>query len=280
VTLDEVADELYGLTPEEFTAARDAVVKAASAETKSSVKALRKPTVSAYVVNALVRARRDDVEELVVLGDEMRAAMGGKGDIRALTEQRRTAIADLVAAAPEAADRELTAAQEAEVAATLEAATADPDLGAAVLSGRLVKPLRYAGFGTSPDLTDALATPLTPRTTKPASKKATRANNETATKKVQPAKAGKPPAATSKSQPDSDDTKARELTRLRSRVLDLAGIADDAQRRYDQASRAVAEARQLLDAAEKERSEAHKAANAAHREAEKARRELGRLERS
>ena len=269
MTLDEVADELYGLAPEEFTAARDAVVKAATADTKSAVKALRKPTVSAYVVNALVRTRRVDVEELVALGDEMRAAMGGKGDIRALTEQRRVAIADLVAGASDTAGRDLTAAQEEEVAATLEAATADPDLGAAVISGRLVKPLRYAGFGTSPDLADALATPLTRRAPKSTSRQTAKKPTKKPQAKAQPGSL----------KPNGGGDKARELTRLRSRVLDLAGTADDAQRRYEQASRAVAEARKLPEAAEKERSEAHKAANDAHREVEKARRDLGRLER-
>jgi len=63
-------------------------------------------------------------------------------------------------------------------------------------------------------------------------------------------------------------------------VLELSGAADDAQRRYDEAARAVAEARKLLDRAEAERTAAHKAAREAHAQAEQARRELGRRERS
>lgn len=277
--MDDVADELYALTPEEFTAARDDAAKRVDGDLRKAVKALRKPTASAYVVNALVRERRVEVEALVALGDEMRDAMTGKGDVRALTEERRHAIGELVAAGADAAGRVLTAAIEQEVAATFEAATADPELGAAVLSGRLVKPLRYAGFGTAPDVGDALATPL-PATSKAKPKTKTRTSGTAKTaatsSKRAPANKGRTSAA-KKAEPAPP---SKELTRMRSRVLELSGIADDAQRRYDVASRAAAEARTLLDQAEKERAEAHKAANDAHREAEMARRELGRLERS
>ena len=254
VSIEEVADRLYAQEPEEFIAARDEAAKAADGDDRKQIKALRKPTVAAYVVNMLARHQRDDVEALVALGDELRTAMAGKGDIRELSEQRRDLVRRLVHAAPDAAGRDLTAAVEEEVAATLEAATADPDLGAAVLSGRLVKPLHYAGFGTLPDLGDAMATPLPakpPRTAKSAAKK----------------------------QSKPEDTKAADLTRLRTQVLDLAGAADDAQRRYELATRSVTEARKVLEQAEKERAEAHREASAAHKEVERARRELGKLER-
>ncbi len=272
VDIEDVADELYALQPEEFTAARDDAARQAEGAARKTIKGLRKPTVAAYVVNMLTREQREDVEALVALGDDLRKAMAGKGDIRELSEQRREALRDLVHSAADATDRELTAAVEAEVAATLEAATADPELGAAVLSGRLVKPLRYAGFGTLPDLDDVVATPLPASTSTPTKKK--------------PAPTAKPAKkpATKKTSPSTKPTKqdeasAAELTRLRTQVLDLAGAADDAQRRYEQASRAVAEARALLDQAEKERADAHREASAAHKEAERARRELGKLER-
>jgi hypothetical protein len=145
-----------------------------------------------------------------------------------------------------------------EVFATFEAATADPDLAAAIRSGRLVKPLRYAGFGTLPDLTEAVAT----RSLAPAKKSPAKPPPE-------PSEPSAPPK-----QPKPD------LTAARQRALELSGVADDAQRRYDLAVKTAAEARKVLDAAETERAEAHKAAKAAHAEAEKARRELGRLERS
>ncbi|HET7312635.1 MAG TPA: hypothetical protein VFJ17_15060 [Mycobacteriales bacterium] len=267
MSIEEVADRLYALEPEEFTAARDEAAKQADGAERKAVKALRKPTVAAYVVNMLARHERGDVEALVELGDDLRKAMAGKGDIRELSERRRDLVRALVNAASDATGRELSAAVEEDVAATLEAATADPDLGAAALSGRLVKPLRYAGFGTLPDLDDVVATPP-PATTPTTAKKIAAKKSPPATKAA--------PSRTAKKQ---EDTSTAELTRLRTQVLELAGAADDAQRRYEQASRAVADARKLLDQAEKERTDAHREASAAHKAVEKARRELGKLER-
>ena len=258
--LDSVADALYALAPEEFTAARDEEAKRADPELKKAIKALRKPTVAAHVVNQLVREQPDDIDSLLELGDDLRSAMtGDKGDVRRLTEQRRDLVISLVAA-------DLPANVRDDVTATLEAATADPELGRAVRSGRLVKPLRYAGFGAMPDLGDAVATAL-PR--KPPAKK-------TAPKKPAPAKR----ATAKKAKAAPPDKREHDLTELRQRVLELSGAADDAQRRYDEAARAVAEARKLLDRAEAERTAAHKAAREAHAQAEQARRELGRRERS
>src|SRR3954451_13934878 len=254
--LDSAAEDLYGLPPEEFTAARDEVAKQAPEPAlKKAIKSLRKPTVSAHAVNQLVRDHPDEIDDLLDLGDQLRSVMtGDKGDVRRLTEQRRDLISSLVAA-------DLPAGIRDDVTATLEAATADPELGAAVRSGRLVKPLRYAGFGAMPDIDDAVATPLSQR---PARKK-TAPTKKAAAKKTTAKKAEKP---------------APDLAGLRQRVLELSGAADDAQRRYDETVRAAVEARKLLDRAEGERADAHKAARDAHAAAEQARRELGRAERS
>ena len=236
VDVGDIADELYGLAPEEFTRARDAAARAATdPATGKAIKALRKPTAAAHAVNRLVRDRPNEIDELLALGADLRTAMaGGNDDVRRLTEQRRDLIGRLAGRDP-----------IADVAATLEAATADPELAAAVRSGRLVKPLHYAGFGALPDVSAAVARAVGRGPAKPATK----------------------PVPV-------------ELDAARERVLELAGAADDAQRRYEAAVRAAVEARSQLDAAEAERADAHRIARAAHAEAEKARRELGRLERS
>jgi hypothetical protein len=270
VDLDEVAERLYGLPPEEFTAARDAAAReAADADLKKAIKALRRPTAAAHAVNVLVRHRADDVDALVALGDDMRAAMGGDPqEMRRTSEERRERIAALV-------DPDLPTAVQQDVTATLEAATADPDLGTAVRSGRLVKPLRYAGFGAMPDLSDAVATPLRPSggvRKKPAGQRRDTPAQRPAADPARPAEQPRRPAKPA--------VPSADLSAARDRALELAGAADDAQRRYEQAVRAATEARALLDRAEQERADAHRAARAAHQEAEKARRELGRLERS
>src|SRR5437764_8972269 len=60
--LDSVADALYALAPEEFTAARDEAANKADPTLKKAIKALRKPTVAAHAVNRLVRDQPDDVD--------------------------------------------------------------------------------------------------------------------------------------------------------------------------------------------------------------------------
>ncbi len=60
-TLEEIADELYGLPPEEFTAARDAracALRASDRALADAVCALRRPTTAAWLVDLLVRERR------------------------------------------------------------------------------------------------------------------------------------------------------------------------------------------------------------------------------
>src|SRR4051812_34779104 len=276
VDLDELADRLYALPPEEFTAARDDAVKLADdAAMKKSVKALRKPTAAAHVVNALVRDRSDDVDELLGIGADLRTAMrGDPKTLRTLTERRRELITDLV-------DADLSPAVQQDVTATFEAATADPQLADAVRSGRLVKPLRYAGFGAMPDLDDAVATPVQTAHRPPSRTTATKQSSTTKTPAKKTSKTDD--AARRKQAREAEQAAARrtaDLDAARAEVLELAGAADDAQRRFDAAARAAVEARALLERAEQERADAHKAARAAHDAAEKARRALGRLERS
>lgn len=300
MALDDVADELYALAPEDFTAARDEAARQARSDGNrdlaAEIKALRRPSVSAYAVNALAATHPDDLAQLADLGRQLRDAMTGKGggDLRALTEQRRQAVATLVGLARRAADRDLTPAQDGEVAATLEAATADPQLAAAVRSGRLVKPLRYAGFGALPDLDDALGVAPTTRAAAGPPKK--------------PRKPAKPAAKTPAPKPPAEaDERSQQLIEARERALDASGVADDAQQAYDgavgAADRAAAEVDEIdkeltalrrrlgelerrrsnavssRDRALRDREAAYERAQKAHAEADRLRRAVGRLER-
>lgn len=88
MTLDDVAEELYGLPPEEFTEVRNARAKEIGAtgnrELAAEVRRLPKPTVAAWLANALVRTRATMVEELIALGSELREAqsLGRREDMR------------------------------------------------------------------------------------------------------------------------------------------------------------------------------------------------------
>ncbi|MDQ2727792.1 MAG: hypothetical protein M3Y91_08015 [Actinomycetota bacterium] len=154
--LDAVADELYGLTPGEFTAARQARAVAASRagdrDLAAAIKALRRPTTSAWLANLLRRQRHTELLQLLELGEATRRAHSNLDaeDLRRLSRQRRQAVAALSHDARRLA-RDLgppvSGAVGRELEVTLEAAFADPGASEAVRSGRLTTALSYSGLG-------------------------------------------------------------------------------------------------------------------------------------
>ena len=111
------------------------------------MKALAKPNVAAWIVNQLARQRRDDVRELLAIGERLRAAqVAGRGEElrEAVVEERRT-IRSLVAAA-RALDGDRAGMPE-RVTAILRAAIADADARKLLELGRLTGDLEPSGFG-------------------------------------------------------------------------------------------------------------------------------------
>lgn len=154
--LAQVADELYGLSPAEFRAARDERVARARAagdrRLAAAIGKLRRPTVSAWLVNQLAREAGDDLVRLAGLGEQLREAQRAfAGErLRELSAPRREQVSALVRRAKRlaaAAGQAVSAQHEREVAATLEAALADPEAAAAVRSGWLASPLSHVGLG-------------------------------------------------------------------------------------------------------------------------------------
>ncbi|EHI11005.1 hypothetical protein [Mycolicibacterium thermoresistibile] len=143
-------DELYRLPPEDFTAARSRLVKAArsrgEADRAAQIAAARKPTTAAWLVNSLVHRDAHVVDRLGELGDRLHAAhRAADGDrIRELSAEHRRLVAELAesaltaVAAPSAAVRD-------DVTATLHAAVADAAVRARL--GRLTRAERWSGFG-------------------------------------------------------------------------------------------------------------------------------------
>src|SRR3954454_8498070 len=156
-SIEDVAQRLYGLLPEDFTSARDLAAREARAAgdraTAKAISGLRRPSLAAWLVNALIRHRPAEVEQLLPLGEALRSAQSGlAGDeLRQLSRQRQQLIA-AVGRQARALARELghpvsdDVGQEVE--ATLGAAMADPEVAEAVRSGRLTSPTSYAGLGT------------------------------------------------------------------------------------------------------------------------------------
>ncbi|SOC56585.1 hypothetical protein [Ornithinimicrobium cerasi] len=154
---------VYGAPPEEFVAVRKEQVARLRAEglrdQAKQVGALRKPSVSAAAVNALVRSDDPVVASLHDVGARMRHAQSAldMAALAGLRAERDTLLAAWVAAArTRAPGGSLTPAVESEVRDTAVAALADAGAAAVVTSGNLTRALSYSGFGEV-DVADAVA---------------------------------------------------------------------------------------------------------------------------
>ena len=161
-----IADELYGLTLPDFTPARDArakELKGADKELSAQVKALKKPSVAAWVVNVLVRHETEQVDQVLAVGVALREAQAGMSgeELRALTRQRRQLTAAVTTQARRLAGdlgTKVTSAVADQVEATLTAAMIDEGCAQAVRSGQLLTALSATGVDEV-DLAAAVATP-------------------------------------------------------------------------------------------------------------------------
>jgi hypothetical protein len=146
----EVVDRLYGGDLDRFVAARAEAAKALRAEKRrdeaAAVAALRKPTVAAAAVNRVVRSEPKLLEALLDAGDRLREVQlnaGSAGDLRKAVEDESRALDALAKAAAKIAGGEATLAKVRE---TLHAAALDPELGAELRAGALVKEAQAVGF--------------------------------------------------------------------------------------------------------------------------------------
>jgi hypothetical protein len=149
----EVADRLYAEPLPGFTPARDAAAKQAAPdkELAARIKALRKPSIAAWALNLLVRRESAQIDQVLELGESLRAAaesMAGE-DLRALTRQRRQLTNALAATARDLAreqDVRLTSAVVDQVEGMLTAAMLDPVAARVVRSGLVVTAFTSTGI--------------------------------------------------------------------------------------------------------------------------------------
>lgn len=251
--LDEVVDDLYSGAPSDFIARRDAAVKAARAdkdrELATAIGELRKPTVSAWLVNLLVRDDAALAGQIVALGEGLRDAeksLDGPA-LRELSKQRRQLVRSLVARARKLAQptgQKIGDAVVQELDATLTAALADPAVAREVVSGRLTAAREYAGFGSA-DTSDSSAPAATPAPKPPKSAPAPKAT---------PAR-GKLRLVGESERAEPAGESAAERDRRRRREEREQRARDEAQAAWEQAERAATEARRRHDAAVSARDE-------------------------
>ncbi len=261
MAVEEEVDALYQGDPDGFVAARQALVKrlkaAGDRATATEVATLRRPTAAAWAVNQLARRHPDRLADLVERGAELRRAhqrllAGGRDDDTATAgRRRREGVADLVdvAAGILAESGRSADAHRDAIAATLDAASLDPDVGAEVAGGRLAKELDPpAGFGEM-DWT-AGPPPLAPT---PA--------DETPAPAPPPSDEARPRAATARAaavraRDLADQARAaadhadRELERLEAEVIRARRTANDSRRAARELRDAAHEAERQADALE------------------------------
>src|SRR3954454_23830895 len=139
--LEDVADELYEVPPEEFIAVRTERQNEAKAQgdpaLAKAIGTLPKPALAAWVCNVLVRAHRDEIEGLVELGDLLRSAQENlAGDqLRTLNTQRGQLLNALTRRASAVARERghpVSTSVQGQVEETLRAAMTDPEGGGGV----------------------------------------------------------------------------------------------------------------------------------------------------
>src|SRR5215212_965622 len=158
--VEEVASELYGLRPGEFTPARNEEAKRLRSdgerEAAEAVRALRKPTVAAWALNQLARRRGKDLERLLKAADELRAAQqellagGDRSALHKAAASERELVAKLSADATTLASEagERGGGLQEKVAETLHAAALDEATAEELRAGRMVREREaIGGFG-------------------------------------------------------------------------------------------------------------------------------------
>lgn len=289
VDFDSVADELYAGSREEFIPAR--AERAAQAKTAgdkdlaAKIKALRKPSVAAWLVNQLAREHAGELADLVRLGERMRAAHADlAGDqIRTLSARRREALrslTDKARAIGRDAGQTVSESTADQVWTTLEAALGDTEVAQRVARGRLDAALSASDADTW--LTAGSAQPAGGGWNPPPKAEPAKPKERKRDKAAEAAAEAE--AARRREELERARQNASEAEDVRRQAqASLVEAQQDAQDAAD----AVSELREQLTEAERKARSARKAVTEAQRDldsaarrADTAKRELQRLERA
>lgn len=166
--LEEVAEELYGLAPGAFVAARTIREKEARSagdrELAAGIRALGKPSTAAWLVNQLVRQRPEAVLPLLDLGAGLRAAAAALDgpQLRELDRRQYQLVNALVRIARSigaAAGQPVSPDTARAVEDTVRAALADDEVAGSVRAGRLTGARHPGGFPLPAGLAPTSPTP-------------------------------------------------------------------------------------------------------------------------
>jgi chromosome segregation ATPase len=264
--IDEIADSLYGLPPEQFTAARTQYEKEAKAagdrDAAARIHAMAKPSVPAWLANQLAREHRDELQPLLALGAELRDATRNlAGDqLRTLSRQQHQLVYALVQQARKlarAADRSVSDDAARGLEETLHAALADEHAASLLLAGRLTEALHSSGFDSGLADTAETATNVIPLHSR-------RTSGNSAGRR----------------QPREEERRRAEqdLIEAQRALADATAALDDARGMAAAADQAAATAQERIDELHQQLVEATSAASDADRRREEQTRALRRAE--
>jgi len=278
----DIGDELYALPPADFTGARDSQVAEARQSgdraTAAELAALKRPSVSAWLVNLLALRDPAALDRLIGLGESIRDAQGSvpPQQLRDLSAQRRSALESAVARA-QALARETGAAEPsrahlAEVESTLSAAMADESAAELVRSGRVLKPVSYSGFGQ-----EGLGGfgPV-PRTGAPA-RAPDRSRASTGATAAGTADRAQVAAEAAQALAERQQAAQAKVEDAQTQLDDAAAVERTANERSDRLTAQINDLRERLDEAQREARQARQDRLAAERELAAAQRRLDRL---
>ncbi|TCC04181.1 hypothetical protein [Kribbella soli] len=284
---EEAADAVYAAPAADFIATRNELAKqlkaGGDAAASTRLKALRKPTVAAWIANLLARKLPDELDDLLALGDEFREATADlDGErLRDLTPRRHRLLDKLSKeAARLAADEGQKVSPDVgqKLRETLDAALVDPAAGDAVREGRLSSALRHVGFGVVDENGEpSNVTPLTDERRQAARdrRKAQQAETETAEEERE---------AAHRKQTEQDEREAAERALAKQTFEEAVAAAqaaeakvEDLDTQLDKAREALSEAQARVHRVGAELDEARRAARDAQKESREARKRYNRL---
>ncbi|WBQ04678.1 hypothetical protein [Kribbella sp. CA-293567] len=290
---DEAADALYAAPSADFISRRNELAKQLKATGdqlgSTRLKALRKPTVAAWLANLVSRELPDDLDDLLALGDEFRAATADlDGErLRDLTPKRHQLLDQLTKSAAGLADREgqkVSADVAQKLRETLDAALVDPAAGEAVREARLTSALRHVGFGVVDESGEpSNVTALTDERRKRAQDRR-RAKDSAQAEPDAESESSAAKAKREKAEREREEREAAEKAAARTEFEDAVAAAEAAEAGVAELDTQLTEARDALVAAQEavhrigeELDEARKAARAAQKESREARKRYNRL---
>jgi hypothetical protein len=259
--LDSVADKLYALPRDEFTAARNAAAKGArqddDKQLAEQIRALRRPSTAASLVNLLSREHPDEVRALVELGDGLRAAQDQlEGEaLRRLSQQRHEVVHGLVQQARALARSAGHPASESvarELEDTFTAAVNSSAAAEAIAGGRLTSALDPADIAGLPETTRAAPT--------------ARASGDTSSRRDERLRRDLEHARSAATDADAArDKSGRELADAERAANEAAGTLRELQSRLEAAEQAEHDTRRRARSAQRDVDVADRAAREAQR---------------